>query len=289
MPFYPKVFELEISSSSLPFRLSLVDIDALKPHEEIVESIVRSLANDILTQGEVRDPLMVDRDDYVILDGMHRYNSLKTLRCRFAPCCLLDYDNPKIKVGSWFRLFVVNEADSTAETLLGQENLDYSKLRIKLDDASHSRQVIIMTADGTVFSLSGKVDTVKRARTAVLLEKEMLKKGYAVEYLSETVALERLKSKDVTFVISLPIFTKQQIRECGLRGDLLPHKVTRHVIPSRPLRIDVPLPMLRDATVSLTEADHQLHELLARKHMEIRPPGSIMEGRRYDEELLVFS
>jgi hypothetical protein len=146
-----------------------------------------------------------------------------------------------------------------------------------------------MTVDGTVFSLSGNVDTITRTRTAVLLEKEMVKKGYAVEYLSETVALERLKSKDATFVISLPIFAKQEIRECGLRGDLLPHKATRHVIPSRPLRIDVPLRMLRDTTVSLTEADHQLHELLARKHMEIRPPGSIMEGRRYDEELLVFS
>lgn len=279
---------MEISSSSLTFQLSLLGIDELKPHEEVVEKSVKSLASEILAQGEVRDPLMVDEDDYIILDGMHRFESLKALKCRFAPCCLLDYDNEKIKVGSWFRLFVVDRADGAAEDLLRTSTLTYSKRKTTLENISYSPQTVVMTGDGTVFSLSD-VDPVQCARTGVLLEREMVKKGHAVEYLSEIMAIQKLRSGEVNFVISLPIFTKQQIRKCGVQGNLLPHKVTRHVIPSRPLRLDVPLSLLRDPDISLPEADLRLNDILTRKQMTMKPPGSIVEGRRYEEELLVFS
>ena len=72
----------------------MIDTNELEPHEEVVESTVNKLVNAIRREGQLRDPLMVDKDDYVILDGMHRYNSLKRLKCRFMPCCLFDYDSP---------------------------------------------------------------------------------------------------------------------------------------------------------------------------------------------------
>lgn len=133
------------------------------------------------------------------------------------------------------------------------------------------------------------MDPIQRSRTAVALEKAMVKKGYAVKYLSEIIAMEELKNAgDSNFVISLPIFSKQQIRDFGLTGQLLPHKVTRHVIPSRPLEIDVPLQMLTDKEISLEEANRELGEFLARRHIDKKPAGSIVEGRRYEEELLIF-
>jgi hypothetical protein len=279
---------LEISSSSLTLQLSLLGIDELKPHEEIVETSVKSLANEIMAQGKVHDPLMVDQDSRIILDGMHRFNSLKTLKCRFAPCCLLDYDNEKIKVGSWFRLFVVNEPNKVAEGLLKTHTLTYSKRQTALENVGNNPQTIVLTGDGTAFSLSD-AGPVQCARMGVLFEREMIKRGHTVEYLSEIMAIQKLKSGEVTFVISLPIFTKQQIRECGMQGNLLPHKVTRHVIPSRPLRIDVPLSLLRDPDISLSKANLRLNEILTRRRMTMRPPGSVVEGRRYEEELLVFS
>ncbi len=117
----------------------------------------------------------------------------------------------------------------------------------------------------------------------------MTAKGHNVEYLSEIVAMERLKSGSGNFVICLPIFTKQQIREFGLQNRLLPHKVTRHVIPSRPMRIDVPLELLKRPRVPLEEANREFGEMLAARHVERKVPGSIVDGRQYQEELLVFS
>jgi hypothetical protein len=90
-------------------------------------------------------------------------------------------------------------------------------------------------------------------------------------------------------MIVLPVFTKEIVRRFGLDGILLPHKVTRHVIPSRPMEIDVPLGLLTDPNISLQEADEKMDELLVQRKIERKPPGSVIDGRRYDEELIVFS
>ena len=280
---------MEISSSSLSFRISLIEVDALKAHEEVVDSIVDFLANDMLTEGKVRDPLIVDQEECVILDGMHRYSSLKSLKCRFIPCCLVDYDSPLIRVGAWFRLFAVDQPESLAEKVLTENKLRYSRERIKFDDMTCETQTIILTSTETAFSLTQPLEPVEQARTAVLVEKSMAKLGHVAEYLSEIVAIQNLRAGKRNLVISRPVYTKRQIRDLGQRGLLLPHKVTRHVIPSRPLHINVPLQILKDATISQQEADRKLGNLLAERQVERKDPGSIVDGRRYEEELLVFS
>ncbi len=265
-----------------------MNLEDLKPHEEVVDPIVGSLADDILNVRLLRDPLVVDQDDRIILDGMHRFNSLKLLKCRFVPCCLVDYNSSQINVGSWFRLFRVDEPEHMAEELLNETQLNYSKSQVDLANTSYSLQTVVLTRTGAEYSLPEPLDPIQRARTAVNLEKVMVKKGHAVTYLSEIVALQELRSGEVTFIISVPIFTKLQIREFGLTGHLLPHKVTRHIIPSRPLGINVPLELLRDAAISREEADQKLGELLAQRQVERKPPGSVVDGRRYQEELLIF-
>lgn len=279
---------LEISSSKLNFRIAMINVDELKPHEEVIESVVASLAKDLVNDGKIRDPLIVDKDDYVILDGMHRFNSLKLLKCRFIPCCLVDYNSPLIKVGSWFRTFNVNEADHLAQELLDENQLTYSKINLDLTSTSYNPDIIALTQSGKGYSWL-EPDPIERARTAVRLERAILKKGHEVAYLPENDALQQLKSGKRTLVISVPILKKEQIREIALVGRLLPHKVTRHVIPSRPLGIDVPLQLSMDKSISSEEASRKLGDILAHKHFELKPPGSVVDGRKYEEELLVFS
>lgn len=267
----------------------MIGIEDLKPHEEVIEEVVQRLSREIRVDAEVHDPLIVDQGDFLILDGMHRFNALKRLGCRFAPCCLLDYGSPQIKVGSWFRLFIVNEPVSVAENLLSKMKLNYSKRKVDAATIDYDAESIILTKDGTIFSLPPSTDSIERCRTATVLEEHLVKGGHNVSYLSEASAMQMLKSDKANLAIAMPVFRKEEIRDFGLEGRLLPHKVTRHVIPSRPLAVDIPLTLLTNATLSRQEADDKLRELLASRRIDKKPPGSIVEGRRYDEELLVFS
>ncbi len=265
----------------------MVETEELKPHEEVIDSVVGSLASEVRREGLLRDPLVVDQEDLVILDGMHRFSSLKLLNCRFIPCCLVDYDSPQISIGSWFRLFRVDDAGSLAEDILKEVKLNYLKASVQLSNESYKPEVIILTRPGDKYSLLEPLDPSQRARIAVSLEKVMVTKGHPVKYLSEIVAFEQLRSGEVNFVISVPIFTKEQIRNFGLTGHLLPHKVTRHVMPSRPLGINAPLSLLSES--SREEAERKLGEILSQRRVERKPPGSVVDGRRYQEELLLFS
>ena len=234
---------------------------------------------------QVRDPLIVDQDELVILDGMHRYSALKNLKCRFAPCCLVDYDSPLVKVGAWYRLFNVSEAESFAERILSENNLAYSKIESK-DEIDP--QAVLLTSNRE-FLLTKAMEPIERARTAIQLEKLVTRANHRVEYLSEMVAIQRDSSGDVSLVITVPVFSKQQIRRFSQQAVLLPHKTTRHIIPSRPLHVNVPLKMLIDPKLTQTEADRMLGDLLAKRQVDRKPPGSVVDGRRYEEELLDFS
>jgi hypothetical protein len=233
------------------------------------------------SQNEVRDPLIVDQQSLVILDGMHRYGSLKQLGCHFAPCCLLEYENSQIKVGSWYRFLEVNNAEGIVVSVL--ESLGVNYCRYRTSSQIHFERLIAV-ADGTCFELTRDADNTSRAKLAVRIEKLLVERGYEVQFAPETAqnAADR-----PNLVIPLPTFTKMEIKEIAATGQLLPHKVTRHVIPSRPLRLNVPLSLLIGTQIK--DANDRLEALLAAKHIDRRPPGSIVDGRRYQEELLVFS
>ncbi len=280
---------MEVGSSSLKFLISLVDVNSLKPHEEVIDGLVKSLANTIRSQGIVRDPIIVDRKEHVILDGMHRHSSLKLLNCCFAPCCLVDYDNPEIKVGSWFRLFSTSHTEPLVRNVLNECELRYVEQRNDVAKARLDPRTLIFTQDGNSYRLEEPPEPIQLAKIGVRLERALSARGYRVDYLSETAAFQNLDSGKTSLVIAIPVFTKRQIRKFGAEGLLLPHKVTRHVLPSRPLRLNVPLRMLVEGKNTRAEAEQELLKLLSSRTIETKPPGSVVDGRRYEEELLVFT
>ncbi len=83
------------------YEIKIIDIDLLKPHEMIVECHLLKLAEEIKRDGLIKDPIIVDRNTMIILDGHHRFNALKRMGMNFCPVCLVDYKNENIKVGCW--------------------------------------------------------------------------------------------------------------------------------------------------------------------------------------------
>jgi hypothetical protein len=110
-----------------------------------------------------------------------------------------------------------------------------------------------------------------------------------VEFETEHDALQKLAENRVGAVIAVPKITKATVLEAGLTKQLLPHKVTRHVVPARPLGVNVPLKTVADSTISLQEANGVFVDVLRRRTALRKPSGTIVEGRRYEEETFVFS
>ena len=104
----------------LKYQIKNIAADLLKPHEEVCSLHLKKLREEIEKDGCVRDPIIVDKDTMVILDGHHRYNSLKLLGCNFIPCCLVDYQAAEIGVICWREGEKISKEEILAAGLSGK-------------------------------------------------------------------------------------------------------------------------------------------------------------------------
>jgi len=93
------------------YEIKIIDIGLLKQHEMVVECHLSKLAEEIKKDGCIKDPVIVDKNTLVILDGHHRYNALKRMGMKYCPVCLVDYRSGKIKVGCWRKGETITKSD----------------------------------------------------------------------------------------------------------------------------------------------------------------------------------
>lgn len=74
-----------------------VPIEELRPHEAIDEELLKRVIEKLKHEG-LKDPIVVDKETRVILDGHHRYAACKALGMKAIPCLLVDYRSPEISV-----------------------------------------------------------------------------------------------------------------------------------------------------------------------------------------------
>ena len=99
--------------------VSLVDLDWLKPHEEIKIKNRDKLLETTKKWGGFTKPLLVDSQTGSILDGHHRHSVAVCLNLKRVPAILIDYlSNDEISVDVW--------PGSGLETITKQQVIDMS-------------------------------------------------------------------------------------------------------------------------------------------------------------------
>jgi hypothetical protein len=92
----------------------------------------------------------------------------------------------------------------------------------------------------------------------------------------------------ISTVICPPRIKKHHIINIAKAGKVFTFKATRHIIPARPVGVDVPIDLLREKNINLEEANKKLKDILNQRIIIKVPPGQLWWGRRYDEVLYIF-
>lgn len=82
-------------------RFDLLPTDRLRVHEEVRPEAMWELVGRIRRDGRVEQPILVASDDWVILDGHHRFAALKALGARRVPAWIVEYDSDEIRLERW--------------------------------------------------------------------------------------------------------------------------------------------------------------------------------------------
>ncbi len=194
--------------------LTLLPVEDVYPHEEIVEASLRKLVKAIEASGYIDHPILVDRDSNVVLDGMHRLAASKVLGFDLVPVFKIPYEIVKLDVRVRHIRDRTREAklkefeDSSGERIVyGQETFRISEEGVKILDA---------------------------------------------EYGKENMQFLHYKEPDILAVMPYKL-SKEQVVKRALSGRLFPAKTTRHVMPARPLFVTIPIRFLKGGEERIEE------------------------------------
>ena len=285
-----------IETGRLKLELEVVKVDSLFQHEEILPHVANKLIFEFKNWANLQNPVIVDKS-HIVLDGNHRVFVFKKLKFKYISVCKVDYFNEATQLRYWFRL-------------LGRiENLDYLRQIVadmkgrlqQVNDREALKKALernsfycgIQQDDYCAFISFGE-DRVNDAVSAYdvleIIQNRLIEKGIKLAYIPCQSAHERKfcdKLKKDEIMIWTPQITKEMVVDAAINEKIFAPKTTRHIIPSRPLNVNVPLHWFKE-DLSLEAINKRFSEFLETKNLKRFGPGQIIDGRYYEEELFVF-
>ena len=285
----PLSFPYVIRHEQLELRIAISNIADLHLHEEVVPELLDELVRTIDSDRCLKHPVIVDDVSHVVLDGMHRVAALKRLGCIRCPVCFVDYRNPAITVGCWYR--AIKGAKALRGVVAEVERLSFDVEPVKRVDEERigvSPVLAVVKNLERNFLIRASFGDLKEAYDLVKAVEEGLRvSSFEVLYETEDDALRMLRGAKVDAVLLTPRLTKDCIINTALSGEVFSYKATRHVVPARPLHVDVPLSMLRGDR-ALDVVNEELRRRLERRCLRLVSAGNVFKGRRYEESVYVF-
>jgi hypothetical protein len=113
----------------LEFKTCVVDISMLFPHEDVDRGTVELIINDIVENGVVKYPVVVDVRTFIILDGHHRVEALKELGYDYVPVFFVDYAKDYVDVYPFRKDLPVSKASVIKKVFLSKEVFPHKTTR----------------------------------------------------------------------------------------------------------------------------------------------------------------
>lgn len=277
-----------IKASGFLLKIEMVEIDELKLHEETIPSSLEKLADLIRSDGYLRHPVVVDEETRAVLDGMHRVEALRLLDCWFAPVCSVDYQDPRIKLGGWDRLFRKVEIKTVLD-LCKKEGFRAEPCELQKAEetlAREERMCALISEEECYLLMNEEMGLQELYEAVKRIENVLERKNASIDYEVRGDVFQKVGSGGIGLLI--PSASKEEVIDVALSSSVFVYKTTRHVVPARPMNVNVPIEWLYNGSRSLEEVNQELTESLKKRNIERLPPGSLFEGRRYEEELYVF-
>ncbi|MDQ7818964.1 MAG: ParB N-terminal domain-containing protein [Armatimonadota bacterium] len=250
--------------------LRIVARDQVHLHEECDPGRVARLVQRLRADGVLRNPPVaapLPDGGFVVLDGANRTRALAEMGAPAAVLQVVDYQDPQVRLEVWHHL-LVEAADLPAQ--LARRGLPVRP--VPADAVARwlgeraAACCVITRAGAYAVTLSPE-----RLLAALLLEVVDTYKGANRIYRVAESDLDVLEREygAVGALVVFPRFTKEDILQIAGGPAKLPTGITRHLIPGRALRLNLPLAVLTDAR-DLEAANRWLADEMRRRLLEHR-------------------
>lgn len=240
--------------------LRVLEASQLMLHEDPDLERVKRLAGAIRRDGVLRNPPIVTPLEpqrpaaqagdgaapCVVLDGANRVTALREIGAPHVAVQVVQYERPEIAVSTW-RHYIVEAGGPPLRERIPRLGIGITPVAgsAEAEERLGKRNSIAALVDGQGAALIGQgADPIAEAGLLRVL----------VGLYQATDAIYRIDREDLTALraehgggtlVIFPPFEKADIRQLAIGGGRLPAGVTRHLVPGRVLRLNVPLEWLQ--------------------------------------------
>lgn len=231
--------------------LRVVRLDDVLLHEQIEKKRVERLVQRLEEDQFLKNPPIVSEYNgkYILLDGATRVTALKQIGCRDVVVQVVDYEAPGMTLETWNHMLLGAPVDELFRSLRAVPGLTVESTLAENANAALDRRETIGTlllADGQAYALRAVGDGKLEQQAKLLNQVVAAYEGRGEMYRVAHTDVERLLAEHgrLSALIVFPRYRPDEIRRLALNGAKLPMGVTRHIIPGRALRINIPLGVL---------------------------------------------
>jgi len=232
--------------------LRVVPLGDVLLHEQIESKRVERLVIRLEEDQFLKNPPIVteSKSKYILLDGATRVTALRQIGCCDVVVQVVDYEAPGMVLETWNHMLLDAPADELFRSLRQLPGLRLEQATAEDADASLDRRQAIGTllmGDGRVYTLQMPVESKLEEQARLLNQVVAAYEGRGEMYRVAHTDVERLHAEHgrLSALFVFPRYRPDEIRRLALNGAKLPMGVTRHIIPGRALRINIPLDVLR--------------------------------------------
>lgn len=269
--------------------LAIVPLRDVLLHEEIEHKRVDKLMERLRTDRLLKNPPIVTQvknegaTQYVVLDGASRTSALRALNIPDVLVQIVDYHSPALRLESWNHLLLditPSELRREFDDLSCVEMVDMDEAQAQRELRERKILAYLKFSDGRFAGLRCSSDLAEQARA--LNEVVRAYESKVELYRVASTALEHpiADPKRMAAVMVFPRYKPDEIIHLALNGAKVPMGITRHIIPGRALRVNLPLDIL-ESSQSLEEKNAWLEAWLQEKRKN-------RNVRYYQEPVFLF-
>ncbi len=267
--------------------LRFVPVDDLIPHEQADQVRTEPLMQRLRAEGVLKNPPVVapiaDEPRYVVLDGANRVEAARRLGLPHLVVQVVNYEDPRLVVEAWTHVISGERPEAFFDAVRGIEGIRLEpseRLHARAELARRQALAYLTCPRGEIYLVRAEGDLYRRTALLNLLV-DIYKSRFRF-YRTTTDQLEQILPyyEQVIAVVVFPRYEPAEIIELARNGARLPAGITRHIIPYRALRINIPLDLLA-APLPLEEKNAWLAEWFRRKL-------AAREVRVYEESVVIF-
>lgn len=274
------------SAERMPI-LRFVRVEDLIPHEQADRLRTEALAERLRAEGILKNPPVVapipDEPRYVVLDGANRVEAARRLALPHLVVQVVDYEDPRLIVEAWTHVVSGENPEALFAAVREIEGIALEpseRLHARAELARRQALAYLACPRGEIYLVRAEGNLYRR--TELLNRLVDTYKSRFQFYRTATDQLEQILPyyEQVIAVAVFPRYEPAEIIELARNGARLPAGITRHIIPYRALRINIPLDLLA-SPLPLEEKDAWLADWFRRKL-------AAREIRVYEESVVIF-